>query len=134
MATITTADICCSERRIKMNTILCAVNAALFIAVTVALVFKYRQSQQSEFIWLAIPLVLLPLLSLPITEWLKVSVDRLSTGDPNVTFPFTLVESGRITLGNLLVFWNGVSHIIWSAFVLVGILMLLQSRRQGRNH
>ena len=116
-----------------MNIILGAINLALFVAVAVALVYRYRESRQSGFLWLAVPLVLLPLLSLPIAHWIKTSVDRLSASEPNAMFPFSLVESGRMTLGSLLSFWNGASHIVWSGFVLVGILMLGERRHRERN-
>jgi hypothetical protein len=116
-----------------MDIILTIINSGLFIAVTVALVCNYRESRRSGFLWLAVPLVLLPLISLPLAHWIKVAVDRLSTGTANAMFPFSLVESGRMTLGSLLSLWNGVSHIVWSAFVLVGILMLGKRRHQKRN-
>jgi hypothetical protein len=118
-------------RRKDMDIILGAINLALFVAVTVALVYRYRESRQSGFLWLAVPLVLLPLLSLPIAHWIKASVDRLSRGEQSAMFPFSLVESGRMTLGSLLSFWNGISHIVWSGFVLVGIL-LLRERCHGQ--
>jgi len=116
-----------------MNIGLGAINSALFVAVAVALVCKYRESRQSGFLWLVVSLVLFPLLSLPIAHWIKGAVDRLSAGEPNAVFPFSLVESGRMTLGSLLSFWNGASHIVWSGFVLVGILMLGDRRHQERN-
>ena len=116
-----------------MDITLIAINSGLFVAVTVVLVCKYRESRQSGFLWLAVPLVLLPFLSLPIAHWIKVAVDRLSAGEPNAMFPFSLVESGHMTLGSLLSFWNGASHIVWSGFVLAGIQMLGKRRHQNRN-
>jgi len=115
-----------------MQIVLDAINIALFIAVAALLAGKYRTSRQPGYLWLGVPLILLPFLSLPIAYWIRASVDRLAAGGTDVVYPFTLVVEGRVTLGALLAFWNGVSHVLWSAFVVVGLLMLRHSRRRYR--
>ena len=115
-----------------MNVVLGVINVALFISVAVALAYKCRRSGQAGFLWLAVPLVLLPLLGLPIAHWVSASVDRLTAGEVTGVFPFTLVETGRLTLGSLLSMLNGAEHVVWSAFVLAGILLLKQPQQDRK--
>lgn len=111
-----------------MNAVLGVINVALFAAIGVALARQYRQSGRSGFLWLALPLVLLPLFGLLIAYWAQPLVDRLTAGEITGVFPFTLVEAGRLTLGSLLCVLNGAEHIVWSVFVLVGLHMLRPRR------
>ena len=110
-----------------MNAVLDALNVVLFIAVSILLVSKYRESRRPGYVMLGVPLVLLPLLSLFMARWIKAAEASLSAGG-SAAWPFSLVESGSITLGSLLALWNGVSHIVWSAFVLLALLMLRKQR------
>jgi hypothetical protein len=117
-----------------MDILLDAVNVILFVAVSVVLVGLYRESRRVGYPWLGVPLVVLPFLSLPISRWIRGSADALvSGGAADVVFPFTLVAGGDISLGDLLVLWNGVSHLIWSAFVLLGLLLLRRGAHRVGN-
>ena len=111
-----------------MNVILAAVNVILFSSIAVALAYKYRQSGQAGFLWLAIPLVVLPLLGMCMAYWTKVSVDSFVARETSGVFPFSLVESGRLSLGSLISLLNGAQHVVWSASVLLGLLMFKQQR------
>ncbi len=108
-----------------------AINAVLFVAVAAALVFKYRKSGQTGFLWLLLPLVLLPLLGLPISYWIESSVDAIHAGQLNLMFPFSLVENGIMSLGSLVALLSYLRLSIWGAFILLGILMLY--RQPGRD-
>jgi hypothetical protein len=106
-----------------MTMVLGLINVALFVVIALALARKHRQSGQAGFLWLTMPLALLPLGGVVITNWIKVSVDGLHATPTNVTFPFSLVESGRMSLGSVLSLLNTAQHLVWSALVLAGILM-----------
>lgn len=106
-----------------MTAVLGSINLALFVLIAVALALKHRQSGQRGFLWLTIPLALLPLLGVVVANWIEVSVDGLQATRPNVMFPFSLVESGRMSLGRVLSLLNVAQHLVWSTLVLVGILM-----------
>jgi hypothetical protein len=116
-----------------MTIILGSINVALFVLIAVALAFKHRQSGQAGFLWLIMPLALLPLIGVVVANWIEVSVDGLQTTPPNVTFPFSLVESGRMSLGRVLSLLNMVQHLVWSTLVLVGILMFRRRQAHARN-
>jgi hypothetical protein len=106
-----------------MNTLSIVLNLMLFALVARELVRLHRETRQPLFPWLAIPLLLLPFLSLPISHAIKGIADRFVLAEKTGAFPLTLVESGRMGLGELLVLWNGVSHIVWSATVLLALRM-----------
>jgi hypothetical protein len=101
----------------------------LYFAVAVLLVWKYRGTRDAGLLWLGLPLVLLPLVALPLALWLQAGVDRLALGQQLNTFPFTLVEQGRLTLGALLTLLNVVEHVVWGALSLVAVLALNGGRK-----
>ena len=109
-----------------MHMVLGALNMVLFVAVAVALVFKYRQSGQTGFLWLLLPLVFFPLLGLSMDYWIESSAAALHANQPNMMFPFSLVESGKMTLGSLVALLAYLRYAIWSAFILLGILTLFR--------
>ena len=109
------------------------INVVLFVVIAVALARKYRQLGQAGFLWLTMPLALLPLVGVVIANWIKGSVDGLHATPPNVTFPFSLVESGRMSLGSLLSFLNTAQHLVWSTLVLVGIIMFERRHQHEPN-
>jgi hypothetical protein len=116
-----------------MTTILASINLALFVLIAVALVLKYRQSGQAGFLWLTMPLALLPLIGVIMANWIEVSVDELQAASSNVAFPFSLVESGRMSLGSLLSLLNIAQHLVWSTLALVAILMFGRGQDHERN-
>jgi hypothetical protein len=101
----------------------------LYSAVAVLLVWKYRGTRDAGFLWLSLPLVLLPFMALPLALWLQAGVDRLELGQQVSTFPFTLVEQGCFTMGGFLTLLNLVEHVVWGVLSLVAVLALNGSRK-----
>lgn len=117
--------------------ILGVTTTVLYSAVAVLLGWKYRRTRDAGFLWLGLPLVLLPLIALPLAFWLQAGVDRLELGEQVSGFPFTLVEQGRLTLGSLLTLLNLVQHVVWGVLSLVAIVALRPHRikdEAGRGH
>lgn len=110
-----------------MSGILVIVTFVLYLAVAVLLVRKYRRTGNAGFLWLGLPLVLLPFVALPLALWLEAGVDRLALGQQISIFPFTLVEQGRLTMGQLLTRLNLVEHVIWGLLSLLAVLVLNSS-------
>ena len=100
----------------------------LYAVVAVLLFWKYRGTRDAGFLWLGLPLVLLPVIALPLALWLQAGVDRLALGQQVSVFPFTLVEQQRRTLGGLLTLLNLIQHVVWGILSLVAVLAL-QPRR-----
>jgi hypothetical protein len=109
--------------------VLGATTFVLYAAVAVLLVWKYRGTRDAGFLWLGLPLVLLPLVALPLALWLQAGVDRLLRGQQVSVFPFTLVEQGRITMGGLLTLLNLLQHVVWGALSLVAVLAFSGGRK-----
>jgi hypothetical protein len=106
-----------------------AITFVLYAIVAVLLVWKYRGTRDAGFLWLGLPLVLLPIVALPLALWLQTGVDRLLLGQQVNTFPFTLVEQGRLTMGGLLTLLNLVEHMVWGILSLVAVLALNGCRK-----
>ena len=100
----------------------------LYSTVAVLLVWKYRRTRDAGFLWLGLPLVLLPVVALPLALWLQAGVDRLALQQQISAFPFTLVEQGRLTLGGLLTLLNLLQHVVWGVLSLVAIVALRPHR------
>ena len=115
--------------------VLGATTYVLYAAAAVLLVRKYRRTGDAGFLWLGLPLVVLPFVALPLALWVEAGVDRLVLGQQVSVFPFTLVEQGRITMGGLLTLLNVLQHVVWGAFSLVAVLAFHGGRKapDGKN-
>ena len=111
-----------------MTGILVVITSVLYCAVAVLLGWKYRATRNAGFLWLGLPLVLLPLVALPLALWVETGVDRLALGQQVSVFPFTLVETGRLTMGALLTLLNLLEHLVWGILSLVAVLALRPHR------
>lgn len=107
---------------------LASITSVLYLTVAVLLVWKFRTTRDAGFLWLGLPLVVLPLVALPMALWLQAGVDRLVLGQQVNVFPFTWVEQGRLTMGELLTLLNLVQHVVWGVLSLVAILALRPHR------
>ncbi len=112
-----------------MNKSLGVVAFVLYIAVAFILVRRYRGTGDKGFLLLGLPLVISPLVALPLAMWLQIGVDRLIAGREVNSFPFTLVQQGRLSMGALLTVLNLVQHVIWGVSALIAVLFLKGSRR-----
>jgi len=109
--------------------VLGATTFVLYFAVAMRLIWKYRGTRDAGFLWLGLPLVLLPLVALPLALWLQAGIDRLVLGQQVSIFPFTLVEQGRLTMGGLLTLLNLVEHVVWGGLSRVAVLALNGGRK-----
>ncbi|MFH0952904.1 MAG: hypothetical protein V1873_01095 [Verrucomicrobiota bacterium] len=103
-------------------------DAAFYLLIAVALVWKHRRTKDAGFLWLGLPLVLFPLAALPLTFWLDAAADRLALGQRVGCYPFTLVEQGRVTLGELLTRMNLAEHAVWGVSALIAVLVLCRQK------
>ena len=112
-----------------MSGVLGTITFVLYFAVAALLVWKYRRTGDAGFLWLGLPLVVLPLIALPLALWLQTGVDRLMLGEQVSIFPFTLVEEGRMTMGGLLTRLNLLEHVVWGVLSLVAVLAFSGRRK-----
>jgi len=111
-----------------MTSVLAVTTFVLYLAVAVLLVRKYGWTGDVGFLWMGLPLVVLPLLALPLAFWLQAGVDRLASGEQDNVFPFTLVAEGRLTLGVFLTLINLLEHVVWGVLALVAVITLRPRR------
>ena len=107
------------------------ITSLLYAAVAVLLVRKYRWSGDRGFLWLVVPLVLMPFAALPLALWSQAGVDQLVLGKQASAFPFSLVKQGRLTIGCFLTLLNLLEHGVWGVFALLAIVVLRP--RRGTN-
>lgn len=110
--------------------VLGAITFILYFAVAILLAWKYRGTRDAGFIWLGLPLVLLPLVALPLALWLQAGIDRLVLGQQINIFPFILVEQGRLTMGGFLTLLNLVEHVVWGVLSLIAVLAFNGNRKR----
>ena len=115
--------------------VLSATTCVLYSVAGVLLVWKYRKTGDIGFLWLGWPLVLLPFASIPLALWVQEGVDRLALGGRGGTFPFTLVEQGRVTLGTFLTLLNLLEHVVWGGLSVIALCVLRpRAARGSANH
>lgn len=112
-----------------MNVVLGAVAFVLYTAVAVLLVSKYQKTNDTGFLWLGLPLVLLPIVAVPLAFWVQIGTDRLALGQHLNHFPFSLVEQGHLTIGRFLTLLNFVEHLVWGILSLLAVLALNRGRK-----
>lgn len=71
------------------------------------------------------------MVALPLALWLQTGVDRLIAGREVNSFPFILVQQGRLSMGALLTVLNLVQHVIWGVSSLLAVLVLKGNRRKA---
>ena len=110
--------------------------ARILLIAVIAVIFAihYKKSRQQAFLWLAVPLVVFPLVGLAISYFYQVSIDKVIAGNPNVIYPFTLVNEGRISIGELISITNWMRrtfYLLGEILVIIGLFLL--KPYSGRN-
>jgi len=100
------------------------VDVVLSLAIMAALIQKYRLTRDQGFLWLGLPLVVMPLLSFP----LRHSIDRLASGRGVGFFPYTFVERGEMSIGSLVALLGHVQHWVTLGLFFIAILMLCKAK------
>jgi hypothetical protein len=100
----------------------------LHVAIAIVLIAKYRRTRDIGFLWLGIAVVVWPLVSRVLDFGVRTAVDRLVSKQPVGFFPFSLVEHGRLTLGELVLYFSSLSQLIGVCFLLVAVLYLSRTR------
>lgn len=96
----------------------------LSVALAVVLIRKYLLTRDVGFVWLGVAVVVWPLVSRLIGHGESVLIRRLDSGQTVGFYPLTLVESGQMSLGNLLVSLSLLHRLISVGLLLVAVLYL----------
>ncbi len=101
-----------------LSYVLAALVVILYLAIAIVLVRKYIRTRDVGLIWLGVALVLWPVLSSLLDRAQGALLARLVTHRPIGFYPFSLVESGHMTIG-------GLFSVLATAQRLVGVVLLL---------
>jgi hypothetical protein len=103
----------------------------LHIALPVALVRKYWLTRDVGFVWLGVAVVIWPLVSQVLRYGGRVFVDRLGKGEPVGFYPFSLVERGQMSLGDLVIWLSLFGQLIGVSLLLVAVHYLCKPKSNG---
>jgi hypothetical protein len=104
----------------------------LLVAIAVILVRRYLRTREIGFIWLGAAVVVWPLVSRLLETGERVSIDR-ALHHQSVIYPFSMVESGQISIGSLLASLAISQQLIGVCLLLIAVLYLakLKSSHQA---
>jgi hypothetical protein len=108
--------------------VLLASALALHIAIAAVLVHKYIRTRDVGFVWLGVAVVLWPGISRLLEGGEKVFIDRLIRRQSVDFYPFSLVASGQMTMGNLVMSLAVFQQLIGVCLLLVAVLYLSRAK------
>ncbi|MGP0074451.1 MAG: hypothetical protein ACLPWF_21255 [Bryobacteraceae bacterium] len=104
-----------------MPNVLFSIFMASQLALAIALMRKYIRTRDAGFIWLGAAILVWPLASNYAFQQL---IGWLAGRQPIGFYPFSLVEQGQLTVGELVSMIGSVEQIIGVALFLVAVLYL----------
>lgn len=112
----------------ELATVLLVLALLLHLAIAVVLIRKYLRTHDVGLIWLGIAVVVWPLVSRLLDLGLRPLIDRLARHESVGFYPFSLVASGQLTLGGLLVDLELFSELVGVCLLFVAVLYLANTR------
>jgi hypothetical protein len=112
--------------------ILAGLTLLCYVAIVALLARQYFRTRDFGLIWLAAAVVVWPLVSRMLQAGENIFIDRLVRHQPVDLFPFSLVASGQLTVGSLVILLSYTQQLIGVAFLLIAILYL-SKMKIGRN-
>jgi hypothetical protein len=104
---------------------------ALHLAIAVVLVRKYVRTHDIGFAWLGVAVVIWPLVTSLIGYEIRGPIGRVAAHQAVGIYPFTLVEQGQMSLGQLVASLAMAQQLIGVILLFVALLYL--SRTKGAN-
>lgn len=103
----------------------------LHFAIAVILVRKYMRTHDAGFIWLGVAVVVWPLVTRLLTRLQSFYIDRLIKHQFVGFYPFSLVESGKTSLGSLVASVQLVEQLVGVCLLLIAVTYLYKGRDGG---
>ena len=109
-------------------TVLAVLTVVLHFVIAIILVRKYLRTRDLGFVWLGVAVVIWPLVS-PLLEFGESSLlDRIAHHRVVGFYPFSLVEHGQMTVGDLFASLSLVHQLIGICLLLVAVLYLSKTK------
>jgi hypothetical protein len=102
---------------------------ALYVALALALAGKYLRTRDAGFVWLGVALILWPLAAYWLNQGEGVLIDRVLHGQAPGFYPFSLIATGQLTVGELVSLTRSVQQLIGVGLLLVAVLYLSRAKR-----
>jgi hypothetical protein len=111
-----------------LPSIIAAIAVFLHLAIAAILVRKYVRTRDVGFVWLGAAVVVWPLVTRLMEAGESVYIGRLVRHQFVGFYPFSLVESGKMTLGNLVASVQLVEQLIGVCLLLIAVAYLYKGR------
>jgi hypothetical protein len=113
--------------------ILLSLGCVLYLAVAVVLVRKYLRTRDIGFVWLGVAVLIWPLVSGLLGRGESVLGLHASSGHGDGFFPFSLVSSGQISVGDLFTSVHLLLNLIGIGLLLVAVIYLSRARSDSKS-
>jgi hypothetical protein len=104
----------------------------LHIAIAGVLIRTYIKLRDVGFIWLGVAVVIWPLMNRLIDTGERVFINRVANHQFVGFYPFSLVESGKITLGSLVYYFQLAQQTIGVCLLLIAVIYLYKGLEHNR--
>lgn len=111
--------------------ILFSLTVALVIALVAALVLKYQRTRDAGFIWLGVAFVVWPIISGMLQNGSRILMNRVARGESTGFYPFSLVQHGQMTVGNLFMLLALLLRLIQIGLLLAAVFYLGRTKRNS---
>lgn len=112
----------------ELATILFVLALLLHLAIAVVLIRKYLRTHDVGFIWLGIAVVVWPLVSRLVDLGSRGLINRIVHHESVGFYPFSLVASGQMTLGELMLYLGLFGQLVGVCLLFVAVLYLANTR------
>ena len=112
-----------------LTILLVVLAAVLHIAIAIVLLRKYLATRDIAFVWLGAAVVIWPAASQLLGVGTRTLIDRVARHQWVGVYPFTLVERGHMTLGELVFYFGSLQQLVGIVLLLVAVLYLSKTRR-----
>jgi hypothetical protein len=97
----------------------------LHLAIAVILIREYVRTRDVGFVWLGMAVVIWPLLTRLLE---RTFISRVVSHQSVGFYPFSLVERGEMTLGNLVASFQLVEQLVGVGLLLIAVVYLSKGR------
>ena len=112
----------------QLATILLFLALLLHLAIALVLIRNYVRTRDVGLIWLGVAVVVWPLVSRMLELGSRRFIDRMVRHEAIGFYPFSLVSSGQITTGELVLNLALVSQLVGVCLLFVAVLYLANTR------
>jgi hypothetical protein len=111
--------------------ILVSLIAVSAVSLFMVLVIKYLRTRDVGFVWLGVAVVIWPVVSSLLNRGERLGIDRVISGRSVGFFPFTLVERGQTSVGNLSTTLALLHNLVGIGLLFIAVFYLCRTKHGG---